>query len=133
MSLKGFIAGIFGIDDNSESIYAKGYNKGYADGYAKAQKEFSENYEIIDEGEQNYTGSLTAKEEKVFKKLKRWRYLKAKRFNVEPYRIAQDAALISAVKIKPKSKKELLKIKGFGEINTKQYGKDILRIINKEQ
>jgi superfamily II DNA helicase RecQ len=132
MSLKEFIAGIFGIDDNSKSHYTKGYNKGYADGYAKAQKEFSENYEIIDEGEQNYTGSLTAKEEKVFKKLKSWRYLKAKRLNIKPYSIAKDTALISAVKIKPKSEEELLKIKGFGAINAEKYGKDILRIINKE-
>ena len=77
MSIKKFIAKILGIDDNSEIYYSKGYNKGFADGYAKSQKEFAEEYEIISDGQNNFN-DLTEKEEKIFKKLKRWRYLKVK-------------------------------------------------------
>ena len=63
MSLKGFIAGILEIGDNSEIFYAKGYNEGYANGYAKAQKEFAEKYKIIDD-KPDYTSDLTDKEER---------------------------------------------------------------------
>jgi ribonuclease D len=132
MSLKQFIAGILGIEDNSEIYYSKGYNKGYSDGYNKAKKEFAEQYEVIDEDNQDDTQSrsLTEKEEKIFKKLKSWRYLKAKRFNVEPYKILRDTELISAIKAKPQNVDELLKISGFGERNTAKYGKELIRIIN---
>ena len=77
MSIKRFIAKILGIDDGSEIYYSKGYNKGFADGYAKSQKEFAEEYEIISD-EPDRLSDLTEKEEKIFKKLKRWRCLKAK-------------------------------------------------------
>ena len=132
MSFKNIIARLFGIDDNSEIYYSKGYNKGYEDGYAKAQKEFAQKYEIIEDGKQNYTDDLTAEEEKILKKLKRWRYLKAKRFNVEPYKILHDAELIAAIKAKPQNTDELLEIKGFGEKNTAKYGKELIKIINKQ-
>jgi superfamily II DNA helicase RecQ len=132
MSFKKFILSIFGTDDNSEIYYNKGYKKGLADGYAKAQKEFAEKYEIINNDNQNNSDGLTAKEEKIFKKLKSWRYLKAKRFNVEPYKILHDATLISAIKAKPKKADELLKISGFGERNTAKYGKELIRIINEQ-
>ncbi|MHB8281954.1 MAG: HRDC domain-containing protein [bacterium] len=131
MSLKGLIAGILGINDNSEIFYGKGYNKGFADGHAKAQKEFAEKYEIIDD-KQDYTSDLTEKEEKIFKKLKSWRYLKAKKFHIEPYKILRDAELILAIKARPQSIDELIEIKGFGERNTAKYGKDLIKIINKE-
>lgn len=131
MSLKGFIAGIFGIDDNSEIHYSKGYNKGFADGYAKAQKEFAEKYDIIDD-EPDYTSGLTEREEKIFKKLKSWRYMKARRLHLEPYMILHDAELISAIKTKPQDTDELLEIRGYGEKNVAKYGKELIKIINKE-
>lgn len=127
MSLKKLIAGLFGIDDNSEIYYSKGYNKGYEDGYVKAQKEFSEQYEIIGNND-----GLTQEEDKMFKKLKSWRYMKAKRLRIEPYMVLHDAELISAIKAKPQNTDELLEIRGFGERNVAKYGKDLIQIINKE-
>ncbi|MHB1696603.1 MAG: HRDC domain-containing protein [bacterium] len=131
MSLKGLIAGILGIEDNSEIYYSKGYNKGFADGYAKAQKEFAEKYDIIDD-EQDYADGLTEKEEKIFKKLKSWRYIKARKLHLETYMILHDAELISAIKAKPQDTDELIEIKGYGEKNVAKYGKELIRIINKE-
>ena len=131
MSLKRFIAKILGIDDSSEIYYSKGYNKGFADGYAKSQKEFAEEYEIISD-EPDRLSDLTEKEKKIFKKLKSWRYLKAKRFNIEPYKILHDTELISAIKTRPQNTNELLEIKGFGNKNVEKYGKELIKIINKE-
>ena len=131
MSLKRFIAKILGIDDSSEIYYSKGYNKGFADGYAKSQKEFAEEYEIISD-EPDRLSDLTEKEEKIFKKLKRWRYLKAEKFKIEPYKILHDTALLAAIKARPQNTDELLEIKGFGNKNVEKYGKDLIKIINKE-
>lgn len=112
-------------------ITARAINKGFADGYAKSQKEFAEEYEIISD-EPDRSSDLTEKEEKIFKKLKRWRYLKAKKFNIEPYKILHDTALISAIKTRPQNTDELLEIKGFGNKNVEKYGKELIRIINKK-
>ena len=101
------------------------------DSYAKSQKEFAEKYEIISDGQNNFN-DLTEKEEKIFKKLKRWRYLKAKKFNIEPYKILHDTALLAAIKARPQNIDELLGIKGFGNKTIEKYGKELIRIINKE-
>ena len=132
MSLKGFIADMLGIEDNSEIYCSKGYNKGYGDGYAKAKKEFAEKYEIIDDDNQDNSGDLTAKEEKIFKKLKSWRYLKAKNTNIKPYMVLKDEYLIAEIKANPQNINELKNVKGFGEKNIEKYGREIIKVINTE-
>jgi ribonuclease D len=136
MSLRKIIAGLLGIEDNSEIQYSKGYNNGYNDGYAKAKKEFEEQYEIIDnesnEDYENGLHELNPKEDKIFKKLKSWRYLKAQNTHIKPYMVLKDEYLIAAIKANPQNIDELKNVKGFGEKNIEKYGKEIIKIINKE-
>ena len=51
---------------------------------------------------------------------------------MEPYKILHDTELISAIKTRPQNTDELLEIKGFGNKNVAKYGKDLIKIINKE-
>ena len=44
--------------------------------------------------------------------------------------IFNNAEMETLIKANPKSKNELLKVKGFGEKKVEKYGEEILRIIN---
>ena len=48
--------------------------------------------------------------------------------NVPAYTIMHQSTLMDIASFVPKTKEELLAIKGFGEAKYKKYGEDILRI-----
>ena len=71
-------------------------------------------------------------EEKLYKKLRQYRYNKAQELKYEPYFIFSNAVLDAIIQTLPKTKEELLLIKGFGEKKVELYGKDIIDIITYE-
>ena len=48
---------------------------------------------------------------------------------VEPYIIASNRLLVEIIKARPKNSSELSKIKGMGEKKTREYGREILLIL----
>ena len=68
--------------------------------------------------------------EDLFSKLKEWRKDTAQKEGVELYRILPNKVLEGITRLKPKTKEELLDIKGIREKKFEKYGKDILALIN---
>lgn len=69
--------------------------------------------------------------ETLSKELKHYRYKKAQELKYEQYFIFTNAVLEEILNKLPRTKEELLLVKGFGEKKVEIYGKDILDIINK--
>ena len=67
----------------------------------------------------------------LYKELKEYRLRKSKEENLKAFMIFTNEMLDALTNIKPKSKEELLHIKGFGEKKVEQYGDEILFIINR--
>lgn len=63
-------------------------------------------------------------------KLKEYRTNMARIENNKPYFIYNNNTLDEIVAMKPKTKEELLKVKGFGPVKVEKYGEGILNIIN---
>lgn len=49
---------------------------------------------------------------------------------VSPYFIYNNATLEEIIKLNPKNKKELIKIRGFGPVKVEKYGDSIIDIMN---
>ncbi|WP_326514808.1 DNA helicase RecQ [Clostridium intestinale] len=72
-------------------------------------------------------------DEELFKVLRLYRKDKAKLENVKPYILFSDKTLIEIANRKPKSFEQLLEIQGIGERKIKNYGRDILNIVNRRE
>ena len=66
--------------------------------------------------------------EQLRERLQEWRMERFKADNVPAYTIMHQSTLMDIASFVPKTKEELLAIKGFGEAKYKKYGDDILRI-----
>ena len=66
----------------------------------------------------------------IYNKLKLWRKVKANSLSIKPYIIFSDSTLVEISNKLPKSKEELLDIRGFGEKKLENYGEEIINIIN---
>lgn len=67
----------------------------------------------------------------VYELLREYRWNKSKEEGFKPYMVFNNEELNSLVEAKPKSKEELLKVKGFGPKKVEKYGDAILEILNK--
>lgn len=67
----------------------------------------------------------------LYVNLKQYRYNKAKEEKIQPYMIFSNEVLEQIIENNPKSKEELLKIKGIGKIKVDKYGDEILEVISK--
>lgn len=67
-------------------------------------------------------------DDKVHEKLMEWRTARFKADNVPAYTIMHQSTLLEIASIVPKSKEELLAIKGFGKAKFEKYGDEILSI-----
>lgn len=63
--------------------------------------------------------------------LRKWRGEQARIEGVEMYRVLPNATLEEIARVLPKTKEELLSVKGIKEAKFGKYGKDILRIVQK--
>ena len=73
---------------------------------------------------------LSDDEKEVFAALKEWRIDQATELSLPAYMICSNAELVTVVKMKPETREDLLKLRGFGEQKTTKYGSDILAILN---
>ncbi|MGL4874744.1 MAG: HRDC domain-containing protein, partial [Clostridium sp.] len=67
----------------------------------------------------------------LYEKLKVWRRVMAGKENIRPYIIFSDTSLINIANIKPKTKDELMSIRGMGEKKLLKYGDELLNIVNR--
>lgn len=65
----------------------------------------------------------------LYEQLKLYRLNKSIEEGIRSYMIYKNTELDDLVRIKPKTKSELLSIKGFGNNKVHKYGGDIIRII----
>lgn len=70
--------------------------------------------------------------ESLRKNLRTFRAMAAKQEGYKPYTIFSDSEMESLIELKPKTKAELLKVKGFGTKKVDKYGDSILKVLNEE-
>ena len=70
--------------------------------------------------------------EQLREKLQQWRSERFKKDNVPAFMIMHQSTLMEIAARAPKTKADLLRIKGFGEERFKKYGEEILAITNNE-
>ena len=75
--------------------------------------------------EDNEEGTVN---EKLRERLQEWRTERFKADNVPAYTIMHQSTLVEIASLIPKTKSELLSIKGFGKAKFEKYGEDILKI-----
>jgi hypothetical protein len=68
--------------------------------------------------------------EELRERLQQWRMERFKKDNVPAYTIMHQTTLMTIASLVPKTKKELIAIKGFGDAKYKKYGEEILAICN---
>lgn len=67
----------------------------------------------------------------LYEEIRKYRYNKAKEEGNKPYFLFNNNTLDLLVKERPRTKEELLKVQGFGQVKVDEYGDDLLNIINK--
>ena len=96
------------------------------------EKEFLKDKGIKQEEEKKTiedTEVLDVKDQELFEALREWRYAKCKEQEINAYRIITQKTLIQIVNNKPKTEEELLKLHGIGEAKLKEFGNEILEIV----
>lgn len=67
--------------------------------------------------------------EELVTELKAYRLDKSREENVKPYFIYTNEMMEEIIKNRPKDKKSLIEIKGFGPVKVEKYGQDIINIV----
>ena len=73
---------------------------------------------------------LNEDEQKLFNLLKSFRYKASERERILPYMVFHDTDLKYIAKLRPKTKEELLNIKGIAIRKYEKYGEGVLKIVN---
>ena len=73
---------------------------------------------------------LTADQQAVLDRLKRWRLDHARAANVPAYVIFNDATLIELAAAAPRSDRELLEVSGVGPVKAQRFGPELLELIS---
>lgn len=81
--------------------------------------------------EENTEEVLSENDNELYEELKKYRYEKSIEEKLKAYCIFNNKTLDEIVKTKPKTKEELLKISGFGQVKVDKYGEAIIDIITK--
>lgn len=113
-------------------------NEGYVDlkeGTYSMLKLNTRSYKVL-KSEESVVFKILDKQETIlnkelFEELKKWRKEKAYKERIRPYIIFSDSSLIEIVNNMPKTKEELLEIRGVGTKKIEAYGDNILEIIKK--
>lgn len=70
--------------------------------------------------------------EMLTEKLKKFRLEQSRKEGIKPYYIFNDAQMKDLIAQNPKTKEELLKVSGFGNVKVEKYGDTILSILHEE-
>ena len=90
---------------------------------------FTQNRKEFKDINKNYMEYLTKDEMELYKILKEWRAGEAQLLGYPPYIIASNQLLSDIVKTNPKSIEELSQLKGMGKRKVRDYGEEILLIL----
>ena len=90
---------------------------------------FSQDVKEFKDANLNYMEYLTEDEMELYKILKEWRAGEAQLLGYPPYIIASNQLLSDIVKTNPKSIEELSQLKGMGKRKVRDYGEEILLIL----
>jgi RecQ family ATP-dependent DNA helicase len=70
---------------------------------------------------------MNAEDETLAAQLREWRTAESKRLGVPPFLILHDQTLNSIAKAKPRTPRQLLAVKGMGEVKLEKFGEAILK------
>ena len=90
---------------------------------------FTENGKEFKDANKNYMEYLTEDEMELYKILKEWRAGEAQLLGYPPYIIASNQLLANIAKTNPKNMEELSQLKGMGKRKVRDYGEEILLIL----
>ena len=90
---------------------------------------FTENGKEFKDANKNYMEYLTEDEMELYKILKEWRAGEAQLLGYPPYIIASNQLLANIAKNNPKNMEELSQLKGMGKRKIRDYGEEILLIL----
>ena len=90
---------------------------------------FTENGKEFKDANKNYMEYLTEDEMELYKILKEWRAGEAQLLGYPPYIIASNQLLANIAKTNPKNMEELSQLKGMGRRKIRDYGEEILLIL----
>ena len=90
---------------------------------------FTENGKEFKDANKNYMEYLTEDEMELYKILKEWRAGEAQLLGYPPYIIASNQLLANIAKTNPKSIEELSQLKGMGKRKIRDYGEELLLIL----
>lgn len=69
--------------------------------------------------------------EELIKELKKFRMDHSRWEGVKPYYIFNDAQMMDLIEKKPRTKEELLRVSGFGQVKAEKYGEELIGIVRK--
>ena len=90
---------------------------------------FTQNGKEFKDANKNYMEYLTEDEMELYKILKEWRAGEAQLLGYPPYIIASNQLLANIAKTNPKNMEELSQLKGMGRRKIRDYGEEILLIL----
>ena len=90
---------------------------------------FTENGKEFKDANKNYMEYLTEDEMELYKILKEWRSGEAQLLGYPPYIIASNQLLANIAKTNPKNIEELSQLKGMGKRKIRDYGEELLLIL----
>ena len=90
---------------------------------------FTQDVKEFKETNKNYMEYLTEDEMELYKILKEWRSGEAQLLGYPPYIIASNQLLANIAKTNPKNMEELSQLKGMGKRKIRDYGEEILLIL----
>lgn len=102
--------------------------------YAEKYKQILEKY--TDKDEEKVSADEADQDdnwdETLVKELKAFRLEQSRKENIKPYYIFNDAQMQDLLKKNPKTKEELCKVVGFGQVKAEKYGEQIIAILQGE-
>lgn len=75
------------------------------------------------------TEVLDVKDNELFEALRDWKYAKSRELDINASNIITHKSIIQIANLKPINEIELLQIKGMGKVRMKEYGNEILEIV----
>lgn len=96
------------------------------------EKEFLKDKGIKQEEEKKTiedTEVLDVKDNELFEALREWKYAKSRELDINASNIITHKSIIQIANLKPINEIELLQIKGMGKVRMKEYGNEILEIV----
>ena len=104
--------------DEKEFLKEKGIKQERPKEKESKEKEIGEDIDILE-----------IKDQELFEVLRDWKYAKSRELDINASNIITHKSIIQIANLKPINEIELLQIKGMGKVRMKEYGNEILEIV----